>query len=44
MSVKSRMWDAWVVVDGGISFKFNDGAVVDLQMHDEDALRCVHLH
>ncbi len=41
MSVKSRMWDGWVVVDGGLSFNFNDGAVVDLEVRPEDALRCV---
>ena len=37
------MWDAWVVVDGGMSFHFNDGALLNLEMHEEDALRCVSL-
>ena len=37
------MFDAWVAVDGGISFRFNDGAVAILEMLDEDALRCVSL-
>lgn len=41
--MRSRMWDAWLVVDGGLSFKFNDGALVDLEMFEEDALRCVTL-
>ena len=95
MSVRSRMWDAWVVIDGGeftafmvrardkqitvvyslamvrlesalfagdlcvcgalvfdvgfvcalagVSYPFNDGAVLDLGMYDEDALRCVYV-
>ena len=63
MSIKSRMFDAWIVVDGGeklqnysgtfkfsqsysfsgLSVPFNDGAVVELAMHADDALRCVHL-
>ena len=43
ISIKSRMWDAWVVVDGGMSFHFNDGALLNLEMHEEDALRCVSL-
>jgi NAD+ kinase len=37
------MWDACIVVDGSLSFSFNDGAVVELGIHDEDALRCVQL-
>jgi NAD+ kinase len=37
------MWDACIVVDGSLSFSFNDGAMVELEMFDEDALRCVHL-
>lgn len=43
LSLKSRMWDACVVVDGGVSYPFNDGAVVDLSVLEEDALRCVWL-
>ena len=41
--MKSRMWDAWVVVDGEQSFRFNDGAVVDLEINEKDALKCVRL-
>ena len=37
------MWDAWIVVDGGLCFRFNDGAVVELELKPEDALRCVEL-
>ena len=43
MTVRSRMFDAWVAVDGGISFRFNDGAVAVLEMFEKDALRCVEL-
>ena len=41
--VKSRMWDAYAVVDGSVSFKFNDGAALELDLHEEDALRCVRM-
>ena len=43
MALKSRMWDGWVVVDGGMTFRFNDGATLILEMFEEDALRCVQL-
>lgn len=33
------MWDACLVVDGGMSYRFNDGAVAKFEMFDEDALR-----
>ena len=41
--VRSRMFDACLVIDGGISYAFNDGATVFLSMHDEDSLRTVKL-
>lgn len=41
--VRSRMFDACLVIDGGISYAFNDGARVRLSMHDEDDLRTVQL-
>jgi len=44
LCVKSRMWDASIVIDGTHSFTFNDGAVVQLDMSDEYALRCIELH
>jgi len=37
------MWDACIVVDGTHSFTFNDGAVIDVDMSDACALRCVYL-
>lgn len=35
------MWDACLVIDGGSSFRFNDGAVATFEILDEDALRTV---
>lgn len=39
--MRSRMWDAHLVIDGGFSYKFNDGAVATLEIRDEDALKSV---
>lgn len=41
MLIRSRCFDASLVVDGGLSFMFNDGAVVRLEILPEDALRTV---
>lgn len=41
--VRSRCWDACMVVDGGTSFEFNDGALVTISMDREDALCTVLL-
>ncbi|KAG9354053.1 hypothetical protein JZ751_012177 [Albula glossodonta] len=41
--VRSRCWDACMVVDGGTSFEFNDGAIATINMHEEDQLRTVIL-
>uniref|UniRef100_A0A671UX17 NAD kinase 2, mitochondrial n=1 Tax=Sparus aurata TaxID=8175 RepID=A0A671UX17_SPAAU len=41
--VRSRCWDACMVVDGGTSFEFNDGAIATISMSDEDQLRTVLL-
>ncbi|UYV83582.1 NADK2 [Cordylochernes scorpioides] len=43
IEVKSRMFDACLVIDGGLSFVFNDGALAELEMFPEDALRTVQL-
>ncbi|XP_014662053.1 PREDICTED: NAD kinase 2, mitochondrial-like [Priapulus caudatus] len=43
MTVRSRCWDACIVVDGGLSFIFNDGAMVHLEILPEDALKTVSL-
>ncbi|XP_077549287.1 NAD kinase 2, mitochondrial isoform X2 [Haemaphysalis longicornis] len=41
IEVKSRMFDACLVIDGGLSFIFNDGATAVFEIFDEDALRTV---
>ncbi|KAJ3605460.1 hypothetical protein NHX12_027506 [Muraenolepis orangiensis] len=41
--VRSRCWDACMVVDGGTSFEFNDGAFATISMSEEDRLRTVLL-
>jgi len=41
LQIRSRMWDAHLVIDGGISYKFNDGATASLEIHEEDALKSV---
>jgi len=43
IQISSRMWDASLVLDGGSSFRFNDGAIATLESLDEDALRTVEL-
>ncbi|XP_040054485.2 NAD kinase 2, mitochondrial [Gasterosteus aculeatus] len=43
VSVRSRCWDACMVVDGGTSFEFNDGAIATISMAEEDQLRTVVL-
>uniref|UniRef100_A0A8C3YBI6 NAD kinase 2, mitochondrial n=1 Tax=Catagonus wagneri TaxID=51154 RepID=A0A8C3YBI6_9CETA len=41
--VRSRCWDACMVVDGGTSFEFNDGAIASMLINKEDELRTVLL-
>ncbi|XP_034048351.1 NAD kinase 2, mitochondrial isoform X2 [Thalassophryne amazonica] len=41
--VRSRCWDACMVVDGGTSFEFNDGAITTISVSEEDRLRTVVL-
>uniref|UniRef100_A0A8P0T4D6 NAD(+) kinase n=1 Tax=Canis lupus familiaris TaxID=9615 RepID=A0A8P0T4D6_CANLF len=41
--VRSRCWDACMVVDGGTSFEFNDGAIASMMIDKEDELRTVLL-
>ncbi|XP_057660932.1 NAD kinase 2, mitochondrial [Diorhabda carinulata] len=41
IEIKSHCFDAYLVLDGGISFPFNDGAVAVLETLPEDALRTV---
>ncbi|XP_066502834.1 NAD kinase 2, mitochondrial isoform X2 [Hoplias malabaricus] len=42
--VRSRCWDACMVVDGGTSFEFNDGAIATISLHKDDLLRTVILN
>lgn len=39
--IRSRMWDACLVIDGGMSFKFNDGAIATFEIAENQALRTV---
>ncbi|CAN8003821.1 unnamed protein product [Ixodes hexagonus] len=41
IEVRSRMFDACLVIDGGLSFVFNDGATAVFEIFEEDALRTV---
>ncbi|CAI2328742.1 unnamed protein product [Caenorhabditis sp. 36 PRJEB53466] len=39
--IKSRGYDAHLVIDGGISYRFNDGSEALMEVRDEDTLRTV---
>lgn len=41
LSVRSRCYDAHLVIDGGVAYRFNDGAEALLEVHPEDALKTV---
>jgi len=41
--VKSKCFDACLVIDGSLSFKFNDGTKAVIEVLDEDSLRTVQL-
>lgn len=43
IQVKSRCYDASLVIDGGVSFRFNDGTCALLQVKDDDGLRTATL-
>jgi len=42
--VRSRCFDACLVIDGSLSFKFNDGTKAIIEILEEDALRTVQLY
>ncbi|XP_064112115.1 NAD kinase 2, mitochondrial-like isoform X2 [Macrobrachium nipponense] len=44
IAVKSRCFDASLVIDGGLSFTFNDGTRALLEIYEEDSLRTVTLY
>ncbi|XP_017778885.1 PREDICTED: NAD kinase 2, mitochondrial [Nicrophorus vespilloides] len=41
VKVKSNCFDACLVIDGGVSFEFNDGTIAILEINPDDALRTV---
>ncbi len=41
MEIKSRCFDACMVIDGGLSFSFNDGTTAIFEMFEEDSLKTV---
>ncbi|RZF32218.1 hypothetical protein LSTR_LSTR011490 [Laodelphax striatellus] len=44
IEVHSKCIDAGLVIDGGISYPFNDGTKATVEVHSEDALRTVVLN
>lgn len=44
IEVKSKCLDAAVIIDGGLSFPFNEGTISHLEIHPEDSLRTVVLY
>lgn len=43
ITVKSKCFDACLVIDGSLSFKFNDGTQAVIELLDADSLRTVQL-
>ncbi|RZB39697.1 NAD kinase 2, mitochondrial [Asbolus verrucosus] len=43
LEIKSNCYEASLVVDGGVSFDFNDGTIAFLEIRPEDSLRTVVL-
>eukprot|EP00057_Strongylocentrotus_purpuratus_P034434 XP_795192.3 PREDICTED: NAD kinase 2, mitochondrial [Strongylocentrotus purpuratus] len=41
--MRSRCWDASLVIDAGSSFIFNDGAIATMEINEKDALNTVEL-
>lgn len=44
LDIRSRCFDASLVIDGGLSYSFNDGTIAILDIVDDDALRTVVLN
>jgi len=44
IAVKSKCFDACLVIDGSLSFKFNDGTKALIEIREEDALRTFQLY
>lgn len=43
INVKSKCFDAHLVIDGALSYKFDDGMDVIIEIKDEDALKTVDM-
>ena len=43
IDVKSKCFDAHLVIDGSLSYKFNDGTHAVIEIKDEDALKTVEM-
>ncbi|MFH4978173.1 hypothetical protein AB6A40_004882 [Gnathostoma spinigerum] len=43
VKIRSRCYDAYLVIDGVVAYRFNDGTGVHLSMHSEDALKTIRL-
>lgn len=44
IEIKSRCFDACLVIDGSLSYRFNDGTKAIIDLHDEDVLRTIQLY
>ena len=43
INVKSKCFDAHLVIDGALSYKFDDGMDVTIEIKNEDALKTVEI-
>lgn len=43
VTIKSRMFEASIVFDGGMSYKFNDGSQAVFEIFEEDALKTIDM-
>ena len=44
IEVQSKCFDACLVIDGSLSYRFNDGTKAIISIHDDDVLRTVQLY
>lgn len=44
IEIKSKCFDACLVIDGSLSYRFNDGTRAIISIHDEDVLRTIQLY
>ena len=43
ISIRSRCWDAKLVIDGNWFWTFNDGSIAELEINTANALRTIEL-